>query len=185
MGKKLFGFNIDQQWDYENGFYLTSHISRISKILAHYELYKSIINLPGHIVECGVYKGASLIRFSTFREALENQYSRKIIGFDAFGKFPEQDDENDSKFVKQFELLEPFGMGNDEPIFEIKTPEKSFITIKGIYVKWEINDNLEIIGWNLARSFEEKLPSQMAVNLGFNEFRGRRKIQLTIQDSRE
>jgi len=89
------------------------------------------------------------------------------------------------KFVKQFELLEPFGMGNDEPIFEIKTPEKSFITIKGIHVKWEISDNLEIIGWNLARSFEEKLPSQMAVNLGFNEFRGRRKIQLTIQDSRE
>ena len=30
----------------------------------------------------------------------------------------------------------------------------------------------------------QKTPSQLAVNLGFNEFRGRRKIQLNIQDSR-
>ena len=52
------------------------------------------------------------------------------------------------------------------------------------HVKWEINGNVEIIGWNRANSFAEKPPSQLAVNLGFNEFRGRRKIQLTIQDSR-
>jgi len=88
-------------------------------------------------------------------------------------------------FLEQFELLEPFGMGNDEPIFRIKTPEISFFLIKGKHVKWEINDNLEIIGWNLARNFEKKLPSQLAVNLGYNEFRGKRKIQLTIQDSLE
>ena len=88
-------------------------------------------------------------------------------------------------FVEQFELLEPFGLGNDEPIFRIKTPEISFFLIKGKHVKWEINDNLEIIGWNLARNFEKKLPSQLAVNLGYNEFRGKRKIQLTIQDSLE
>ncbi len=103
MGKTLFGFDVDQQWNYENGFYLTSHISRLAKMLAHYELYKSIVNLPGHIVECGVYKGASLVRFSTFREILESPYSRKIIGFDAFGKFPEQDSPDDQKFVEKFE----------------------------------------------------------------------------------
>jgi len=47
-----------------------------------------------------------------------------------------------------------------------------------------LNENVEIIGWNRADSFTEKPPSQLAVNLGFNEFRGRRKIQLNIQDSR-
>ena len=114
MGKNLFGFDVDQQWDYENGFYLTSHCTRLSKVLAHYELYKSIINLPGHVVECGVYKGVSLIRFATYREALENQYSRKIIGFDAFGKFPEQDDNNDIQFVKQFERGGGNGISPDE-----------------------------------------------------------------------
>lgn len=103
MSKTLFGFNIDQQWNYENGFYLLSHITRIAKMLAHYELYKSIVNLPGHIIECGVYKGASLIRFTTFREILESPFSRKIIGFDAFGKFPEQKSIDDQRFIESFE----------------------------------------------------------------------------------
>lgn len=103
MNNELFGFHTSKEWDYENGFYVTSNITRLAKIIAHYELYKSIINLPGHIVDCGVYKGSSLIRFATFRDILESPYSRKIIGFDIFGKFPKQDDPNDSKFIKGFE----------------------------------------------------------------------------------
>lgn len=103
MTNKLFGFDIEQQWDYENGFYLTSHLTRLSKMLAHYELYKSIAKLPGHIVECGVLKGASLIRFCTYREILESPYSRKIIGFDVFGKFPVQENANDQAFIERFE----------------------------------------------------------------------------------
>ena len=114
MSNKLFGFDIDQQWDYENGFYLTSHLTRLPKMLAHYELYKSIVNLPGHIVECGVFKGASLIRFCTFREILESPYSRKIIGFDAFGKFPDQDNANDQAFVERFEGSAGDGISVDE-----------------------------------------------------------------------
>jgi len=80
MSKKIFSFEVDKQWDYENGFYLTSHLTRLSKMLAHYELYKSIVKLPGHIVECGVFKGASLIRFCTYRKILESPFSRKVIG---------------------------------------------------------------------------------------------------------
>ena len=101
--KQLFGFDIHRQWEYENGFYLTSHPKRLSKVLAQYELYKSIVNLPGNIVECGVLKGASLLRFCTFREMLESPYSRKIIGFDMFGTFPDQDDPTDQVFVEKFE----------------------------------------------------------------------------------
>ncbi len=101
--RDLFGFDINKQWDYENGFYLTSHPTRLSKMIAHYELYKSIINLPGHLVECGVLKGTSLIRFATFRDMLESPYSRKIIGFDVFGQFPRQNDQYDDKFVEEFE----------------------------------------------------------------------------------
>ncbi len=125
---KLFGYETEQEWDYENGFYITSHVKRISKLVAHYELYKRIVDLPGHVVECGVYKGASLIRFLTFREVLESAYSRKVIGFDAFGKFPEQQDAEDAAFVRRFEeaggdgvsrrelvaILEHKGFGNYE-----------------------------------------------------------------------
>jgi hypothetical protein len=114
LGKTLFGFDVEQQWYYENAFYLTSQVTRLGKMLAHYELYKSIVNLPGHIVECGVYKGASLVRFSTFREVLESPYSRKIIGFDAFGKFPGQDDADDRKFIERHEREAGPGIPVDE-----------------------------------------------------------------------
>ncbi len=83
-----FGFDPGKNWDYENGFYLTSNLTRIPKLLAHYELYKRIVNLPGHVIEFGVFKGVSLIQWLTFREILESPFSRKVIGFDMFGEFP-------------------------------------------------------------------------------------------------
>lgn len=76
-------------FDIENSFYLRSDPYRLGKFLGQYEIYKTIVDLPGAVVECGVFKGVSLIRFATFRHALETQESRRIIGFDAFGSFPE------------------------------------------------------------------------------------------------
>jgi hypothetical protein len=114
MGKDFMGFDPDKCWDYENGFYLTSHVTRLSKMLAHYELYKSIVGLPGHIVECGVYKGASFLRFATFREILESPHSRKIIGFDAFGRFPEGGaNTNDRDFIRSFSAEGGDGISHD------------------------------------------------------------------------
>ena len=59
-------------FEYENGFYLTCSPSRIGKMLAHYELYKKTSQTPGAIVECGVFKGVSLTRFTMFRELFES-----------------------------------------------------------------------------------------------------------------
>ena len=99
--------NLDETniWDYENAFYWFSNPTRINKLIAHYELYKSIVNLPGDIFELGVYKAASLIRFATFRNVLENDFSRKIVGFDVFGKFPvdKLSLDSDFDFIKNFE----------------------------------------------------------------------------------
>lgn len=95
-------FNLNDAFKYENGFYLTSDTTRIGKLLAHYEIYKKIINIPGHIAEFGVFKGASLVRWATFRELLENENSRKIMGFDTFAEFPETDYKNDKSFRERF-----------------------------------------------------------------------------------
>ena len=86
-------------------------------------------------------------------------------------------------FVEQLDRLQPFGEGNPEPLFSMETPELPFSLIKDKHVKWQLNGNVEIIGWNRAEMYAENPPSKLAVNLAFNEFRGRRKIQLTIQDS--
>jgi hypothetical protein len=91
-------------WEAENIFYHQSNISRIGKLLYQYEIYKKIADLPGDILEFGVFKGASLIRFLTYRSILENNFSRKIIGFDTFKKFPKQKKTSDIKLVKDFTL---------------------------------------------------------------------------------
>jgi hypothetical protein len=110
------GLSRNNAWDYENGFYWFSPKSRLNKMLAHFELYKTIVSIPGHIFELGVYKGASLIRFATFRDALENCYSRKIVGFDAFGVFPKNQLtlDSDFAFIQRFEVDGGHGLSDDE-----------------------------------------------------------------------
>ena len=87
------------------------------------------------------------------------------------------------QFMEQLNRLQPFGEGNPEPLFSVSTPESPFTSLKQKHVKWKLNGNVEIIGWNLSESFIKDLPSELAVNLGYNEFRGQRSIQLIIQDS--
>ncbi len=94
--------NFEKAFDYENNFYLSCDMTRISKILAHYELFNKVIDIGGEIVECGVFKGASLARFAMFREIFTNPFSKKIIAFDVFGKFPQTKFKDDVKVRKNF-----------------------------------------------------------------------------------
>jgi hypothetical protein len=86
----LNNFNTEKMFEYENGFYATSTESRFGKFLAHYELYKKIVYLPGAVIECGLFKGNSF------------RYSRKLIGFDIFGAFPKTNFEDDKKYLSAF-----------------------------------------------------------------------------------
>ena len=131
---KIRNLSQDDVWDYENGFYWFSPKTRINKMLAHYELYKSILGLPGHIFELGVYKGASLVRLATYRDALENDYSRKIVGFDAFGEFPTEglNVKDDLEFIDTFETTGGYGLDIEEvsTLLNLKG-FKNFQLIKG------------------------------------------------------
>ena len=116
MDINLKNLNSKDAWSYENGFFWFSHKTRLNKTLAHYEIYKLIAHLPGDIFEFGVFKGASLIRFATFRDTLENNFSRKIFGFDAFGEFPKNkiSMKEDLEFINKFETLGGDGLSVDQ-----------------------------------------------------------------------
>lgn len=129
---------------YENGFFLTSELYRMGNLLTHYELYKKIINLPGDVVELGVFKGSSLIQFATFRELLENENSRKIIGFDVFGEFPSaQKVASDVKFVNDWN----------------NKFEKDFVSKQDIYSSLEHKgiSNVELVQGNIDNTIDEYL----------------------------
>lgn len=118
------GKNSDEAYEHENAFYWLSQPERICKLLAQYELYQKILDVPGDVVEFGVYKAASLIRLATFRQTLENTSARKIVGFDAFGPFPRDNISlpSDTQFIENFECAGGSGLTVEETraIFEHK-----------------------------------------------------------------
>ncbi|GAC1655610.1 MAG: hypothetical protein NVS9B12_06790 [Vulcanimicrobiaceae bacterium] len=93
---------FSRAWDYENNFYLSCQPARMGKLFAHYELFQMSLDVPGDLVECGVFKGASLVRFAMMRELFATAEGKKIVGFDAFGAFPETAFEADKPFRDAF-----------------------------------------------------------------------------------
>lgn len=68
----------------------------LTRYLVRYELFKKILPIKGSIVECGVYKGSSLMLFAQLSSIFEPYaFKRKIIGFDTFEGFPSVDSSKD------------------------------------------------------------------------------------------
>jgi hypothetical protein len=67
----------------------------MTRFLAHYELFKMTMDLPGSIVELGVSRGVSFFSFHKFLEIfLPTDTTKKVYGFDSFeglGDFSEKD----------------------------------------------------------------------------------------------
>ena len=110
------GLNSSDYWEFENGFHFFSDPSRIGKLVSQYELYKKVIDVPGDLIELGVYKACSAIRLATFRDLLESQLKRKIYLFDAFGEFPRQNSslDTDLRFIDRFEQQGGDGLSVDD-----------------------------------------------------------------------
>jgi hypothetical protein len=89
--------DFSRAYEYENEFYLSCDKQRIGKLIAHYELFKMSQNINGEIIECGVFKGASLVRFAMFRKLFQSEFEKRIIGFDSFAEFPQTNFEEDKK----------------------------------------------------------------------------------------
>ena len=147
-------FDENKSFMYENGFYLTSEPYRLGNIISHYELYKKIIDLPGAVVELGVFKGSSIIQWTTFRELLENENSRKIIGFDMFGEFPNVSEvESDKTFVSNWN--EQF--------------KNEFVSQEEIYKSLELKklSNVELVKGNIAETLPKyvKNHGEMRISL--------------------
>jgi len=61
----------------------------LKRFLAMYELFKLILPVKGSIVECGVFRGFSLMSWAKLSSILEPEnLTRRIYGFDSFKGFP-------------------------------------------------------------------------------------------------
>ena len=132
----------------ENEFYFNVSPKRLSKLVTRLDLYRKIIDLRGEIIECGVFKGSSLMQFIKLRSIIETPFSRKIIAFDTFGEFPSANYKGDKKVLDSF----------------IKEAGNNSISEGQILQKLKdlkLEDNIELIKGNLldtARTYLSRNP---------------------------
>ncbi|MDB5815385.1 MAG: CalS11 [Rhodocyclales bacterium] len=91
------------------GLYIRS--GALAKLLFLNEMYEKIVQLPGVIMEFGVWRGQSLIVFENLRAVHEPyNHARRIYGFDTFDGYPEI-----GQFDKRSEIISEntYAVGDD------------------------------------------------------------------------
>ena len=71
-------------FDNFNSFILSDDKRVFNKLVSRTLLYNEIKNIPGDIVECGVFKGTGMYTFLKLKNILNPNSSKKVIGFDFF-----------------------------------------------------------------------------------------------------
>jgi hypothetical protein len=128
-------YDLDRRFEYENGFYATADPSRFSKFISHLEFFKRTSDVRGEIVEFGIFKGNSFFRWIKFRDLLEQTSSRKIIGFDIFGDFPEAHFEEDKlkrdAFVSETKGGKSISYDEINNLLQLQNLQKNVDIVKG------------------------------------------------------
>jgi len=73
-------------WNAYNLLLNCKDTERIRKLVTRYALFTRTLNIPGDIVECGVFKGTSMMMFLKFLKIHCCGSEKKVIGFDFFGE---------------------------------------------------------------------------------------------------
>ena len=96
---------LDQNKIY-NMFLKDTNVDRLQKILSKYELFKKIINIPGDICECGVFKGSGIFTWVKLVMLFKPNNNFKVVGFDFFEKKVKTKSKNklDKKVLKWHEV---------------------------------------------------------------------------------
>lgn len=79
----------------------TKYVRRqhLKRFLALYEVFKLVLPVKGSVIECGVWRGFSLMAWAKLSTMLEPEnLTRRIYGFDTFEGFPSVHDIDQSAF---------------------------------------------------------------------------------------
>lgn len=129
----------------------------IKKFIAHYELFKRTVDLPGDIVELGVFRGLSLMSFANFSEIYNiGDRTKTIYGFDNFKGFTEVGQEDGPDYEQHQKTIGGF---NPEVFYE-ELKEVIEIFDEDRFAGWKPRIKLEI------GNIEETVPEFAIKNPG-------------------
>lgn len=177
--------------------------ARTAGTLNLYDLLKRcedlFIKFGGHKAAAGLSMPkenlpAFVERMNGFLSEIPEMERTKQDHYDIYLKF----DEINRKLTKELELMEPFGMGNQRPVFRVTDARlESFSILKDVHVKWtfvsQSNPKQKISGisFNFIGKWNCLLPEEIyqrqeaegltvQFQIGINRFRGNEIIQLMV-----
>ena len=148
---------IDQTvYDDFNNFIFSNDIKLIGKLLHRFEYFLKTKDLPGDIVEVGVFKGSGISSFMKFIEVYCSNSNKKVIGFDIFDTCSAED------------ILVKDGLNDKENMFvvydRVDHSELTYESVKSRLLKTNISsDKFKLIQGDV----EKTLPEFLEQNPGF------------------
>jgi hypothetical protein len=82
--KKINTNTIQNLYDNFNGFIISDDTRIFNKLITRALIYDKIKDIPGDIVECGVFKGSGIFTFLKLKNMFNSNSCKKVIGFDFF-----------------------------------------------------------------------------------------------------
>jgi hypothetical protein len=71
-------------YDSFNDFIFSKDLKVLAKFIARLKIFEQTKNVPGDIIECGVFKGSGIASWLKIKRILNSNSFKKIIGFDFF-----------------------------------------------------------------------------------------------------
>jgi hypothetical protein len=107
---------MDNNLSLYDDFLASTGPDRLQKILARHELFRMVQDVPGDIVECGVFKGSGIYTWAKLMRLFRPHNETRIVGFDFFETNRAMDfrfqadkdclDEHESRWTPQDVILE-------------------------------------------------------------------------------
>ena len=92
----------DAIWDAYNLLLLGPDIERLRKLLVRYDLFRISLDVPGDIVECGVFKGTGLMLWLKLLHIYCPGSIKQVIGFDVFTSYAKTSESFEAEQVEEF-----------------------------------------------------------------------------------
>jgi hypothetical protein len=108
-------------YDYYNNFIFDKNTSIFHKMASRIEFFNRVRNVPGDIIECGVFKGAGVALWGKLLVMNSPHDSRKVLGFDFFSRNTCIDSMENDQETKSM-----------EKVFSRCEPQDSEISVEGV-----------------------------------------------------
>lgn len=139
-------------YDSFNNFMFSDDVKIIGKLLYRYKFFDMTKDLPGDIVELGVFKGSGIATFSKFINIFCHHSNKKVLGFDIF-------DTDEAKDVLQTYSHEDACTMNDV----YNRVEKNELHIESVMNNLKYSTNFKLVKGDVSKT----IPEYLKQNPGF------------------